>query len=270
MPLPKTDTRHPVATTIRHRGKRVTGRGSAVALSGLWLSLCAAPVGAQDFAQPPRLSAVDYSKLDPEAEAILDNCTFGMWAYCLAEARIPQEKVVVVFSITDADGAPVDCSPQPGIDWTRAHAAACAVIGRFVSLRPDWSATTAAAGYMFDFGAIASAAGHERPAAPARVRTEGYPPLSEEDPCTSMSCRWQYPSRALREEREGTVVVSLIVDETGKGSDCRVLLSSWQEDMDAHACRNLSRWVRFEPATNADGEPLTATYTVKIPYVLAD
>lgn len=228
------------------------------------------PVAAQEVAHPPRIVAVDYSQLDPAARAILDNCALGMWAYCFTEAGIPQASAAIAFSSTDADGAPIDCGPQVGTNWTKAHAAACAVVGRFVGLRPNWSSASQPATYVFDFASIAPATRHPRPATPAQIRSDGYPPISEENPCTRLDCRWSYPSRALRDAREGTVIAALVVDATGKGSDCKVLVSSWHEDLDSHACRNLTSWVRFDPAKGDDGEPATSAYTIRIPYVIGN
>ena len=233
--------------------------------------LCLTPASAQDmFASPPVL-AIDYSKLDTEAEAVLDGCAYGMWAYCLAEAGVPQTKVLVAFTRTDGNGDPIDCGPALGTNWTRAHAAACAVIGRFFSFRANQSASDAPAAKVFDFAAIETARQGDVPAKPASIQSDGYPPLSEDNACTSLGCRWSFPSRALRDGREGTVIASLVVDSTGKGiGTCRLLVSSGHDDLDKHACNNLTSWVRFSPATDINGEAMTATYVAKIPYLLAD
>ena len=236
--------------------------------------LCLTPASAQDaqevFASPPIL-AVDYSRLGAEAAAILDECAYGMWAYCFVDAGVPQSKVLVAFTQTDGNGDPVDCGPATGTNWTKAHAAACAVIGRFFSFHGNWSASDAPATKVFDFTAIETARQGDVPAKPASIRVGGYPPLSEENACSSLGCRWSYPSSALRDGREGTVIASLVVDSTGKGiGPCRLLVSSGHDDLDKHACRNLTSWVRFGPATDTNGEAMTATYVAKIPYLVAD
>src|SRR3546814_18981908 len=62
-----------------------------------------------------------------------------------------------------------------------------------------------------------------------------------------------YPSRALREEREGTTGFKLAIDANGKVVDCQITSSSSSPDLDAEACKNLMRRARFRPAADTDG-----------------
>ncbi|WP_373491064.1 energy transducer TonB [Parasphingorhabdus sp.] len=70
-----------------------------------------------------------------------------------------------------------------------------------------------------------------------------------------------YPSRALREEREGTTRFRLTVDADGRVSDCQVTGSSGHADLDDAACKNLTRRARFRPALDSQGNPTTGTYS---------
>ncbi len=70
-----------------------------------------------------------------------------------------------------------------------------------------------------------------------------------------------YPSRALREERSGTVGVRIDIGTDGKATNCTVTSSSGHGDLDAEACRLLMRRARFKPAVGTDGNPMTDTFS---------
>ena len=70
-----------------------------------------------------------------------------------------------------------------------------------------------------------------------------------------------YPSRALREEREGTTRFRLTVNADGRVSDCQITGSSGHADLDEAACKNLTRRARFRPALDANGNPTTGSYS---------
>ncbi len=70
-----------------------------------------------------------------------------------------------------------------------------------------------------------------------------------------------YPSRALREEREGTTRFRLTVNSDGRVSDCQVTGSSGHSDLDEAACKNLARRARFKPSLDSRGEPTTGYYS---------
>ncbi|GAB5486870.1 MAG: hypothetical protein Pars2KO_04400 [Parasphingorhabdus sp.] len=77
--------------------------------------------------------------------------------------------------------------------------------------------------------------------------------------------RWananDYPSRALREEREGTTRFRLTVGTNGRVTNCQVTGSSGHADLDQAACKNLTRRARFRPALDAAGNPTPGTYS---------
>lgn len=62
-----------------------------------------------------------------------------------------------------------------------------------------------------------------------------------------------YPSRALREGREGSTSISLSVGTNGRANNCRVTESSGHSDLDAATCKNAERSLRFYPATDVNG-----------------
>lgn len=70
-----------------------------------------------------------------------------------------------------------------------------------------------------------------------------------------------YPSRALREEREGVTRFRLTVSPDGRAADCQITGSSGSPDLDEAACANLRRRARFNPATDGEGQPTTGSYS---------
>lgn len=79
-----------------------------------------------------------------------------------------------------------------------------------------------------------------------------------------------YPSRALREEREGTTGFKVTVDTDGRVTDCQITSSSGHPDLDEATCKNVTRRARFKPAKDGNGEETTGTYSNRIRWVIPD
>ena len=100
------------------------------------------------------------------------------------------------------------------------------------------------------------------------------PPSQARGATTRGEGRWaariqeNYPSRALREEVEGTVGVSVVVSPEGRVASCRVSRSSGSSVLDDAACRGMERYARFNPALDAAGNPTTGSYNTSIVYRL--
>jgi protein TonB len=77
-----------------------------------------------------------------------------------------------------------------------------------------------------------------------------------------------YPSRALREEREGTTSFRVQVGPDGRVTDCQVTGSSGHADLDAATCENVRRRARFTPATDGEGNPTTGSYSNRVRWVI--
>ena len=77
--------------------------------------------------------------------------------------------------------------------------------------------------------------------------------------------RWvsndDYPSRAIREEAQGTVRFTLTVGPDGRVSDCQVNSSSGNATLDETACRLLRQRARFDPKLDSNGSPTTGTWS---------
>jgi periplasmic protein TonB len=70
-----------------------------------------------------------------------------------------------------------------------------------------------------------------------------------------------YPSRALREEREGVTRFTVTVSAEGRVTNCSVTGSSGTPELDDAACRAITRRARFTPATDGEGNPTSGTYS---------
>lgn len=70
-----------------------------------------------------------------------------------------------------------------------------------------------------------------------------------------------YPSRALREEKEGVTRFTVTVSPEGRVTNCSVTGSSGTPELDDAACRAITRRARFTPATDGNGQPTTGTYS---------
>ncbi|ARS29558.1 energy transducer TonB [Sphingomonas sp. KC8] len=73
-----------------------------------------------------------------------------------------------------------------------------------------------------------------------------------------------YPSRALREEREGVTAVAFEITTDGRIENCRVTSSSGSPDLDDATCRNLTRRGRYTPAKDDAGNPLQSSDTRRV------
>ena len=97
------------------------------------------------------------------------------------------------------------------------------------------------------------------PAAPP-PRFTPKPPQPKGNP-GSWATTDDYPSRALREEKEGVTRFSVTVSAEGRVTNCTVTGSSGTPELDDAACRAITRRARFNPATDGEGKPTTGTYS---------
>ena len=77
-----------------------------------------------------------------------------------------------------------------------------------------------------------------------------------------------YPSQALREERQGTTSFRVTIGTDGKVIECVVTGSSGTPELDSTACAKIRSRARFTPATDGDGNPTTGSYSNKIRWVI--
>ena len=77
-----------------------------------------------------------------------------------------------------------------------------------------------------------------------------------------------YPTRALREEREGTTGFRVAVGPDGRVTSCSVTSSSGSPDLDEATCSNVTRRARFNPATDGEGRPTSGAYSSRVRWVI--
>ena len=70
-----------------------------------------------------------------------------------------------------------------------------------------------------------------------------------------------YPSRALREEREGVTRFTVTVGGDGRVASCNVTGSSGHSDLDQTTCSLIQKRGRFKPPAPCEGQPGTATWS---------
>jgi protein TonB len=69
-----------------------------------------------------------------------------------------------------------------------------------------------------------------------------------------------YPPSAQRDGVEGTTGFALQIGPDGKVQSCSITASSGSSVLDDTACRLLQRRARFNPAKDAGGQPMAATF----------
>ena len=77
-----------------------------------------------------------------------------------------------------------------------------------------------------------------------------------------------YPSRALREEREGVTGFRVSVGVDGRAQSCSITSSSGHSDLDEATCTNVSRRSRFNVATDGEGQPTSGSYSGRVRWVI--
>ena len=91
-------------------------------------------------------------------------------------------------------------------------------------------------------------------------------------PCPLSAQTWNttsdYPARALRAGREGTVSYTAVIGKNGRAESCSVTHSSGWTDLDRSACNQIMLRARFEPATDANGKPAKGMYSGKFRFVI--
>lgn len=98
------------------------------------------------------------------------------------------------------------------------------------------------------------------PAAPPAPTCKPVAPTPRGNP-TSWASPDDYPSRALREDREGVTRFTVTVNAEGRVSSCNVTGSSGHSDLDQTTCQLITRRGRFRAPEGCDGEPGTATWS---------
>jgi TonB family protein len=79
-----------------------------------------------------------------------------------------------------------------------------------------------------------------------------------------------YPPDAVRSARQGRAVVTLQIDASGAVIGCSTFESSGTTILDTATCDIAMAHLRFDPATDAKGQPTAGTYRLPVRWVLPD
>lgn len=98
------------------------------------------------------------------------------------------------------------------------------------------------------------------PAAPVAPKPPPKPLTPKGNPANWANSN-DYPSRALREEKEGTTRFRVTVGTDGKVTSCQVTASSGSDELDNTTCNLIQRRGRFNPPTDENGNPTTGVWS---------
>ena len=93
---------------------------------------------------------------------------------------------------------------------------------------------------------------------PPRIQPKGATPKGRPGDWANSN---DYPSRALRENVEGTTRFHVSVGPDGRVTSCQVTGSSGSSELDSTTCSLISRRGRFNPATDGEGQPTSGNYS---------
>jgi len=105
------------------------------------------------------------------------------------------------------------------------------------------------------------------PVAPPPPRVQPKQPTPKGNPANWATTN-DYPTRALREDREGTTSFRVSVGPDGRVTGCSVTSSSGSPDLDDATCANVTRRARFNPATDGEGQPTSGSYSNRVRWVI--
>ena len=77
-----------------------------------------------------------------------------------------------------------------------------------------------------------------------------------------------YPSDMLRRLKSGIVRLRMIVGPDGKAKSCHIPIPSDDPSFEDAACERMMRYARFEPALDANGQPITSYYVTSVIYLV--
>lgn len=107
------------------------------------------------------------------------------------------------------------------------------------------------------------------PAAPPPPKFQPKPPVPKGSPANWATTN-DYPTRALREERQGVTGFRVTVGPDGRVTSCSVTSSSGSPDLDEMTCTKVTSRARFAPATDGEGNPTSGSYSNRIRWVIPE
>lgn len=91
----------------------------------------------------------------------------------------------------------------------------------------------------------------------------------EQEAKLARELRKTYPLKAYRALQNGPLEVAAIVDPSGTATGCKMIVSSNFPDLDAAACKAISK-ARYRPARDAQGNQVASYWKTRITYALSE
>lgn len=79
-----------------------------------------------------------------------------------------------------------------------------------------------------------------------------------------------YPMKAFDRAYQGTTTFAVLVDPSGRPTDCSILKSSGHEELDRQSCWVAMRRVKFSPAISPDGQKSYGLYRTQVVWARPD
>jgi TonB family protein len=98
----------------------------------------------------------------------------------------------------------------------------------------------------------------------AQPPKEGPRRATSEGPLQALFTAEDYPARAARRGIEGTVGFRIEVDSTGGATNCQIISTSGNADLDQAACNVILQRARFRPALDHLGRPMPDSLSARI------
>lgn len=82
------------------------------------------------------------------------------------------------------------------------------------------------------------------------------------------SVQERYPLRSLREGRGGVVGATVLLDQSGAPTECKITDDSGDPSLNELVCEQLMK-AQFDPALDAGGQPMKSYWTTRVTYRIA-
>ena len=103
-----------------------------------------------------------------------------------------------------------------------------------------------------------------------KAAAAGASPVSQPEVLRPNETLWhlEYPANLLLNRISGLVELRVTVDPTGRARDCVVQMATWASRFGEDACHRMEESARFEPARNAQGQPVPALYRAAVMFTI--
>lgn len=101
---------------------------------------------------------------------------------------------------------------------------------------------------------------------PQQQRTRHKSPVWINGAQVARRIQQEYPQEALNKGAQAILNVRVIVDATGRPASCVQSDVTVADEFNDHACKQIMRHAKFEPAIGIGGQPIASFYTTRVVY----